>query len=70
MAEFSLSRRLDFVHAKVLKWNFDIQFPGNGLDFGIIENDFKALKSDAFRFKFYSLGSKILKISEFILVIV
>ena len=27
-------------HAKAKNWNFDIQFPGNGFDFGIIENDF------------------------------
>ena len=27
-------------HANAKKWNFNVQFPGNWLEFGFIENDF------------------------------
>ena len=52
-------------HAKVDNWISENQFPEIGLSlvsFGMI---FEALQSEAFRFKFRSLGSKIIKIPKF-----
>ena len=53
-------------HAKIKKLIFDIQFPGNRFQLGIII--FEAPQPELFRFKFYSLSSKILKISEFLIM--
>ena len=52
-------------HAKVQNWILNTQFQGNKFEFGIVWNDFEALQSEIFRFKFHSLGSEILKIPEF-----
>ena len=50
-------------YAKVKNYIFDVQFPGKWSEFGIIDMIFSALQSELFRFKFYSLSSKIPKIT-------
>ena len=52
-------------HARVKKWMFEGQFPGNWFELGTILMIFDTLESELFRFKFHWLGSIILKSPEF-----
>lgn len=47
-------------HAKVFKWNFEVQFPGNWYEF-VQKNDFETLEYELSRLKFHTLSSEILK---------
>ena len=56
-------------HANVEKGIFVVKFQGKRTSLVSFQMIFEALKSDLIRFKFHSPGSKVLKISEFILTI-
>ena len=52
-------------YANAIKWNFDVQFPGNWFEFGIIGNDFWSFYNLDFLDPSFNRCLKIPKLPEF-----